>query len=106
LLRWRFGLPGAAAGVLLVGLALVLSGYRSLVREGRQPVWHHHLGRPLKASLMMVPVCLVLQRWHVLLAVAGGALAYAVALTAMGGFHPARLWRAAFHPVAEAGEAA
>ncbi|WP_076350450.1 oligosaccharide flippase family protein [Paludisphaera borealis] len=106
LLRWQFGLWGASAGVLLMGLALVLTGYRSLVREGRQPIWHHHLGRPLAASLAMVPVCLVLQRWHVLLAVSGGALAYAVALLAMGGFHPARLWRTAFHPVAEAGEAA
>jgi O-antigen/teichoic acid export membrane protein len=105
LLRWKFGLWGASAGVLLIGLALVLTGYRSLAREGRQPVWHHHLGRPLAASLAMIPVCLFLQRWHVALAVLGGAAAYTVALSAMGGFHPARLWRATFHPVEAAGEA-
>ena len=34
----------------------------------------------------MVPVCLVLQRVHVLVAVAGGALAYVLALAALGGF--------------------
>jgi hypothetical protein len=33
----------------------------------------------------MVPVCLVLVRWHVLTAVAGGALTYAGTLTALGG---------------------
>jgi hypothetical protein len=49
---------------------------------------------------------MTLRHWHVLIAVLGGALAYAVALMVMGGFHPARLWRAAFRPVAEAGEAA
>ncbi len=105
-LRWQFGLWGASAGVLLIGLALVLSGYRSLAREGRQPVWHHHLGKPLAASAAMVPVCLLLQHRNVLLAVSAGALAYVVALAAMGGFHPARLWRTAFHPIAEASEAA
>ena len=45
------GWPGAAIGVLLVGLALVLTGYGCLAREGRQPAWHHHLARPLAASL-------------------------------------------------------
>ena len=34
---------GAAVGVLLVGLALVVTGYGCLAREGRQPAWHHHL---------------------------------------------------------------
>lgn len=106
LARWRFGLVGAAAAVPLMGLALVFAGYRSLAREGRQPAWHHHLARPLAASLAMVPVCLVLQRWHVLLAVLGGAVAYAVALVAMGGLHRTRLWRAAFQPAASTDRAA
>ena len=72
-LRLTFGLPGAALGVLLVGLGLVLAGYGCLAREGRQPAWHHHLARPVLASLAMVPVCLALKKNHVLLAVLGGA---------------------------------
>lgn len=84
-LCWFFGLPGAATGVLLIGLALVLAGYALLAREGRQPAWHHHLARPLTASLAMVPVCLFLERWHVLAAVVGGALTYLATLSALGG---------------------
>jgi O-antigen/teichoic acid export membrane protein len=80
-----FGLPGASAAVLLIGLALVTAGYVLLARIGRQPAWHHHLARPLGASLAMVPVCLVLERWHVLAAVAGGAVTYVAALSALGG---------------------
>ncbi len=33
----------------------------------------------------MIPVCLILLRWHVLAAVIGGAMAYTVALAAIGG---------------------
>jgi O-antigen/teichoic acid export membrane protein len=84
-LRWGFGLPGAAAAEVLIGLALVAAGHQRLRCEGRQPAWHHHLARPLAASLAMVPVCLVLEREHVLLAVAGGALTYVGALAALGG---------------------
>jgi len=84
-LRLAFGLPGAAAAVVLIGLALVVAGHRLLAREGRQPAWHHHLARPLLASLVMIPVCLYLQRWHVLIAVAGGAAVYGAALVALGG---------------------
>lgn len=80
-----FGLPGASLAVVLIAFGLVLAGYACLAQEGRQPSWHHHLARPLAASAVMVPVCLVLMRWHVLAAVAGGALAYAVAITALGG---------------------
>jgi O-antigen/teichoic acid export membrane protein len=96
LLRFYFGLPGAAAGVILLGLALVLAGYGSLAREGRQPAWHHHLARPLAASLVMAPVCLILNRWHVLLAVPGGAVTYLLVLLSLGGLHRTRLWRSAF----------
>jgi O-antigen/teichoic acid export membrane protein len=81
----RFGLPGASTAVLLIALGLVIAGYSCLAREGRQPAWHHHLARPLAAALFMVPVCLVLERWHVMAAVAGGAVAYAGMLTAIGG---------------------
>ena len=105
LLRIYFGLPGAASGVILLGLALVVAGYASLAREGRHPAWHHHLARPLAASLVMVPVCLALKRWHVLLAVLGGAVAYALVLLSLGGLHRTRLWRSALHapPVSTTG---
>ncbi|MGZ3317567.1 MAG: hypothetical protein ACXU95_09710, partial [Isosphaeraceae bacterium] len=105
LLRIYFGLPGAASGVILLGLALVVAGYASLAREGRHPAWHHHLARPLAASLVMVPVCLALKRWHVLLAVLGGAVTYALVLLSLGGLHRTRLWRSALHapPVSTAG---
>jgi O-antigen/teichoic acid export membrane protein len=97
-LRLKFGLPGASVGVLLVGLALVLTGYGCLAREGRQPAWHHHLGRPLLASLVMVPVCLALQRYHVLLAVVVGAVTYIAMWLALGGLGHTRLWRAVLRP--------
>jgi hypothetical protein len=85
ILCWFFGLPGAATAVLLIGSSLVLAGYLLLAREGRQPAWHHHLARPLGASLAMIPACLLLERWHVLAAVAGGAATYLATLSALGG---------------------
>jgi O-antigen/teichoic acid export membrane protein len=85
---WCFGLPGAAAAVLVIGLSLVVAGYLLLASEGREPEWHHHLGRPLAAALAMVPVCLFLARWHVLVGVAGGALAYLATIWAIGGLRP------------------
>jgi O-antigen/teichoic acid export membrane protein len=92
-LRLSFGLPGAALGVLLVGLGLVLAGYGCLAREGRQPAWHHHLARPVVASLAMVPVCLALQRFDVRLAVLGGALTYIAMWLALGGLRHTQSWR-------------
>ena len=88
------GNPAASASAarsILIGLALVVAGYALLARIGRQPAWHHHLARPLGASLAMVPVCLLLERWHVLSAVLGGALTYVIALTALGGLRRADL---------------
>jgi O-antigen/teichoic acid export membrane protein len=86
LLYWNFGLPGASVAILFVGFLLVVAGYTLLAREGRQPVWHHHLARPLIAAAAMAPVGIVLARWHVLLAVAGGAVTYLLVLSAVGGF--------------------
>jgi hypothetical protein len=107
----------------MLGLALVVAGYGNLSREGRQPAWHHHLARPMAASLAMVPVCLVLQHWHVILAVFGGvargschakeqgqhwhvilavfggAVTYGVVLLSLGGLHRTRLWRSAFRQI-------
>jgi O-antigen/teichoic acid export membrane protein len=91
LMHWQFRLPGAAAAVVLIGLALVAAGYWRLACEGRQPAWHHHLGRPLAASLMMVPACLLLERWHVAAAVAGGAFVYFLVLAVIGGLRPSEL---------------
>jgi len=98
ILRLAFGLPGAALGVLLVGLGLVLAGYGSLAREGRQPAWHHHLLRPLLASLVMIPICLALQRFDVRLAVVGGAVTYIAMWLALGGLRHTREWRKALRP--------
>lgn len=98
-MRVHFGLPGAAGAVILLGLALVLTGYGCLVREGRQPAWHHHLARPLAASAVMVPVCLVLDRWNVILAVLGGAITYCLVMICLGGLGRTRLWRLALRSV-------
>ena len=72
-------------------MSLVLAGYGCLARELRQPAWHHHLARPVVASLVMAPACLILLRWHVLAAVLGGALSYTIALTALGGLKRSEL---------------
>ncbi len=85
LMLWRFGLPGAAVAIVSIALILVVAGYGRLALEGRQPAWHHHLFRPLAASAVMAAACLILVRWHVLIAVAGGAVTYALALAALGG---------------------
>jgi O-antigen/teichoic acid export membrane protein len=95
------GLPGAAVAVLLLGSGLVVAGYGSLAHEGRQPAWHHHLARPLVASMVMVVACLILVRWHVLIAVAGGAVTYGVVLLCIGGLHRTGLWRSAFCPLSD-----
>ena len=86
------GWPGAAFAIVAIALSLVVAGYGCLAREGRQPAWHHHLARPIAASAVMVPVCLILLRWHVLAGqVLGGALAYLVALAAFGGLRRSEL---------------
>jgi O-antigen/teichoic acid export membrane protein len=99
-LRLAFGLAGAATGVLVVGLGLVLTGYGCLAREGRQPAWHHHLLRPILASLAMIPVCLALKPYHVLWAVAGGAITYVGIWVALGGLRHTQLWRRVLGPLA------
>jgi O-antigen/teichoic acid export membrane protein len=106
LLRLTLGLAGAAMGVLLVGLGLVLTGYGCLAREGRQPAWHHHLLRPVLASLAMIPICLALRPHHVLIAVAGGAITYVGVWVALGGLRHTQLWRRVLGSPARQGAAA
>ncbi len=84
-LRWGFGLPGAAAGTVLVSALLAGLGYARLSYEGRQPAWHHQLGKPLLAVAALIPVSLFLAQWHVGLGVLGGAIAYLATLVATGG---------------------
>jgi O-antigen/teichoic acid export membrane protein len=104
-LQSRFGLRGAAMAVLLVGLGLVVAGYSCLAGEGRQPAWHHHLARPLIASMVMVPVCLALQRFHVhvLLTVGAGALTYVAMWLALGGLRHTRIWQTVLRPADQVG---
>jgi O-antigen/teichoic acid export membrane protein len=83
--RWQFGLPGAVSSVVFIGFMLAYTGYARLSIEDRQPSWHHHLAKPLFASLAMVPVCLALVHIHVLMAVAAGGLSYGIVLLAVGG---------------------
>ena len=87
----RFGLPGAAVGLGAIALVLVVAGYACLARAGRAPVWHHHILRPVVASLVMVPVCSALISVHLLAAVGGGAVAYGLTLLAIGGLRRADL---------------
>ena len=90
LFRLTFGLPGAALGVLLVGLGLVLAGYGCLAREGGSRPGTITWPGPVIASLAMVPVCLALKHYHVLLAVLGGALTYIAVWLALGGLRHTR----------------
>ena len=87
----RFGLLGVSVGLCALALILVVAGYASLLRVGRQPVWHHHSWRPLIASLVMVPVCSALISIHLLAAIGGGAIAYGLTLLAIGGLRRADL---------------
>ncbi len=87
-LRICAGLEGAAIGMLLVGAGLLVAGYRRLALVGRAPAWHHHAARPLLASLAMVPVCLLLAEWNVVLAVAGGAAVYSGMIILLNGLRP------------------
>jgi O-antigen/teichoic acid export membrane protein len=95
LFRFGFGLPGACAAVVGIALALAAAGYGLLRCEGRHPSWHHHLARPLIASVAMVPACLMLKEVHVVAAVVGGGAAYLAALAGIGGLRPSELKRLA-----------
>lgn len=85
LFQSRWGLPGASVAVLVIGLGLLLTGYFCLARGNCQPSGHHHLARPLVASMVMVPVCLAALKWHVVLAVLAGTMAYLMTLKFIGG---------------------
>ena len=82
--RWYFGLEGAAAAVLIIGAGLVVAGYLCLAREGRQPAWHHHLAKPLLASLAMAPACYLTRGQMIVVPVLAGAATYGLALAAFG----------------------
>ena len=87
LFQWRLGLPGAAMAVLVTGLGLVVAGYSCLARGECRPAAHHHLGRPLIASAVMVPVCLLALKVHVVAAVLAGAVAYLIVMALIGGLN-------------------
>ena len=94
--KLRFGLPGAAIAVILTGLALVYAGHRRLAKEGRQPAWHHHLAKPLLASVPMVLICLTLRDGFLPMTIVAGGSAYLITLAALGGLRRADikiLWR-------------
>lgn len=80
------GVSGASLGVIVNGLGLLVAGYVCLSRGGCRPAGHHHLARPLLASTLMVPVCLVGASAHVGVGVLGGAGAYLLALHLLGGW--------------------
>lgn len=86
LFQWRFGLPGAALAVVVIGAGLVGAGYYCLARGPCRPSAHHHLGRPLCASAVMVPVCLFALKVHVLAAVLMGGLTYLLVMGLIGGW--------------------
>ena len=86
-----FGLPGAAVGLGVIAFFLGVAGYACLAREGRQPVWHHHVFRPMLASLAMIPVCSALLSFHLLVAIVGGMATYGMTLVAIGGLRRADL---------------
>ncbi len=95
------GLAGAAAVPVLIGLGLVLAGYRGLARLGRAPAWHHHLARPLIAATAMAGACHPL-RDRPVLAVLAGAATYGLILLVLEGLRPG-CWPRAGDPVAPVG---
>ncbi len=80
-----FGLVGASAAVLIVGVVLVVAGYLGMRRGGCQPAASQHLLKPLLASMAMAPATLLGARVHVVVGVAVGAVVYLGALAALGG---------------------
>ena len=92
LFLWKFGLPGAAAAIVILALGagrrrLRLPGPRGAPAPPGITTWHG----PSPRRPLMVPACLILLRWHVLAAILGGAATYALALGALGGLRIADL---------------
>ncbi len=85
LLHWRFGMPGASLAVLVIGLGLVIAGYCCLALGPCRPSGHHHLARPVVASLVMSLACVLGLRMHVVVAVVAGAICYLLTMKLIGG---------------------
>ena len=85
LMHWRLGLPGASLAVLVIGLGLVIAGYCCLAVGPCRPSAHHHLARPLFASLVMSLICVLGLRIHVVVAVVAGAVSYLITMKLIGG---------------------
>lgn len=84
-LRIGLGLPGAALAALLVAIGLLATGHLRMRMIGRAPSWAAHLRAPVLAVGVMIPVCWFLNEIHLVLAIAGGAIVYAVMLVVLGG---------------------
>lgn len=86
-----FGLNGVAIGSVAIAFALMAAGFERLRWDNRHPAWHHQLGQPLIAAMVMLIPCLALQSVGLLASVVSGAVTYVLVLFALGGLRVADL---------------